>query len=263
MKISVLMENTPFEDGFLFEHGLSFFIETERHRVLFDTGQSDGFIANALRLGIDLSAVDIAVLSHGHYDHGGGLQAFLALNSKAPVFVSQYAFDGFYAGEGRYIGLDPDLKGHPRLVPVGESLMLDDELELFACNARARPYVMDSYGLSILRDNALLPDDFRHEQYLLIKEQGKRVLISGCSHKGILNIMSWLEPDILIGGFHFMKVDPEGPDRKVLDEAAQIMLLHDAAYHTCHCTGLPQYEYLKQRMGDRLNYLAAGQQITV
>lgn len=75
--------------------------------------------------------------------------------------------------------------------------------------------------------------------------------------------MSWLEPDILIGGFHFMKVDPAGPDRKVLDEAAQVLLGHDAAYYTCHCTGLPQYEYLKQSMEDRLNYLAAGQQITV
>ena len=263
MKISMLMENTPFEDNFLFEHGLSIFIETERHHVLFDTGQSDHFAVNAQRLGIDLASVDIAVLSHGHYDHGCGLRAFLALNSKAPVFVSQYAFDRFYAGEERYIGLDPDLEGHPRLVPVGDGRALDEELSLFSCNERARPYFMDSYGLNVLRDGAAMPDDFRHEQYLLIKEQGKRVLISGCSHKGILNIMSWLEPDILIGGFHFMKVDQAGPDSKVLDETAQVLLGYDAAYYTCHCTGLPQSEYLKQRMGDRLNYLAAGQQITI
>ncbi len=263
MKISMLMENTPFEDGCLFEHGLSLFIETQRHRVLFDTGQSGSFAVNALRMGIDLAAVDIAVLSHGHYDHGGGLEAFLAYNNKAPVYVSQYAFDRCYADEARYIGLDPRLAGHPRLVSVGERLALDDELNLFACNECARPYVMDSYGLSILRDGTLIPDDFRHEQYLMINEHGKRVLISGCSHKGILNIMNWLEPDILIGGFHFMKVDPAGPDRKVLDEAAQVLLLHKATYYTCHCTGLPQYEYLKERMGDRLNYLAAGRKITI
>ena len=70
MKISMLMENTPFSGGFLSEHGLSIHIETEQHRILFDMGQSDGFIANAEKMGIDLAAVDVAVLSHGHYDHG-------------------------------------------------------------------------------------------------------------------------------------------------------------------------------------------------
>ena len=261
MKISMLMENTPFADGFQFEHGLSIHIETESHRILFDMGQSDGFIANAKRLGIDLVAVDVAVLSHGHYDHGGGLEAFLAVNSKALVYVSQYAFDSCFSGTERYIGLKPELNGHPRFRFVKEQLTLNDELELFACNERARPFVMDSYGLNTLRNNALIPDDFRHEQYLLIQERGKSVLISGCSHKGILNIMSWFAPDVLIGGFHFMKVDPSSPEHTVLDEASQALAQADTQYYTCHCTGLAQYEYLKARMGDQLQYLAAGQQI--
>ena len=263
MIITTLMENTAIEDGFLFEHGLSLHIQTREHRVLFDTGQSNGFIANAGRLGIDLAAVDMAVLSHGHYDHGGGLMGFLALNDHAPVYVSRYAFDGFYAGEERYIGLEPALKANPRLVPVGDSLEIGDGLTLFSCNERPRPYVMDSYGLNVLRGDALMPDDFRHEQYLLIQEEGMRVLISGCSHKGILNIMSWLKPDVLIGGFHFMKVDPAGSEREVLDEAARVLLEYNAAYYTCHCTGLPQYEYLKQLMGNQLGHLAAGQQIVL
>ena len=185
----MLMENTPFAEGFRSEHGLSIHIETERHRILFDMGQSDGFIANAEKLGIDLAAVDIAVLSHGHYDHGGGLGAFLAVNRQAPVYVSQYAFDPCFSGAERFIGLTPELSGHPRLRFVKEQLALNDGLELLACNERARPFRMDSYGLNTLRHNALIPDDFRHEQYLLIREQDKRVLISGCSHKGILNIM--------------------------------------------------------------------------
>lgn len=263
MKISMLMENTPFAEGFQFEHGLSLHIETESHRILFDMGQSDGFIANAKRLGIDLAVVDVAVLSHGHYDHGGGLEAFLAVNSKALVYVSQYAFDSCFSGTERYIGLKPELNGHPRLRFVKEQLTLNDELELFAFNERARPFVMDSYGLNTLRNKALIPDDFRHEQYLLIREQGRRVLISGCSHKGILNIMSWFAPDVLIGGFHFMKVDPSSPEHTVLDEAAQALAQADTQYYTCHCTGLAQYEYLKARMGDQLQYLAAGQQIII
>ena len=60
-----------------------------------------------------------------------------------------------------------------------------------------------------------------------------------------------------------MKVDPAGSEREVLDEAAQVLLEHNAVYYTCHCTGLPQYEYLKQLMGNRLRYLAAGQQIVL
>ena len=263
MRISMLMENTPFTDGFRSEHGLSIHIETQRHRILFDMGQTDGFLANARQFGIDLAAVDVAVLSHGHYDHGGGLEAFLAVNHQAPVYVSQYAFDRCFSGTEHDIGLQQELCGHPRLRLAGERLHLDEELELFACNECARPYVMDSYGLNTLRDTVLMPDDFRHEQYLLIREHGKRVLISGCSHKGILNIESWFAPDVLIGGFHFMKVDPADAQHTVLDEAAQVLAQTDTQFYTCHCTGLAQYEYLKARMGDQLRYLAAGQQITI
>lgn len=263
MKISMLMENTPSAEGFLSEHGLSIHIETRGHRILFDMGQTSGFAANAKRLGIDLAAVDVAVLSHGHYDHGGGLETFLTLNGTAPVYVSQYAFDPCFSGDGHAIGLKPELSGHPRLRYVGEQLTLDEELAIYACNERARPFVMGSYGLTTLRDGVLMPDDFRHEQYLLIREQGKRVLISGCSHKGVLNISRWFAPDVLIGGFHFMKVDPAGPDHAVLDQAAQALMQADTRFATCHCTGLAQYAYLKARMGDKLCYLSAGQQITL
>ena len=261
MKISMLMENTAFADGFVTEHGLSLYIETEKHRILFDMGQSNGFVTNAARFGIDLATVDVAVLSHGHYDHGGGLEAFLAVNQHAPVYVSQYAFDQCCTDPERYIGINVELAQNPRLRFVGEHMTIDEQLELFACNACPRPFVMDSYGLYVVRDDQLIPDHFRHEQYLLIHEQGKRILISGCSHKGILNIMNWFEPDGLIGGFHFMKIDPTGSEQTVLDDAVQGLQKYCTQYYTCHCTGLPQYEYLQTRMGDQLRYLAAGQQI--
>ena len=263
MKISMLMENTPFAEGFAFEHGLSIHIEIEHHAILFDMGQSDGFLINAERLGIDLGAVDVAVLSHGHYDHGGGLKAFLSTNTKATVYLSRYAFDRHLSGGERDIGLDPALAGHARLCSVGEQLVLDDTLALYACNECPRPFFMDSYGLYTLHDHALIPDDFRHEQYMMIQEHGKRVLISGCSHKGILNIMRWFKPDVLIGGFHFMKVDPEKEERFVLDEAVQGLLEYDTQYYTCHCTGIAQYQYMCKRMGDRVAYLSAGQQIVI
>ena len=105
-------------------------------------------------------------------------------------------------------------------------------------------------------------DDFLHEQYLLIEEEGKRILISGCSHKGIFNIAEWFKPDVLIGGFHFMKLDPDAEeDAGFLNKAAEILLRYDTTYYTCHCTGEMQYAFLKEKMGDRLQYAATGLQI--
>ena len=107
-----------------------------------------------------------------------------------------------------------------------------------------------------------MQDEFLHEHYLMIEENGKRILISGCSHKGILNIMSWLQPDVLIGGFHFMKLDPVN-DRSALKNAAETLMNHPAEYYTCHCTGAEQYEILKEWMGNRLCYLSGGDHLTI
>jgi len=257
------MENTPYVEGFLSEHGLSLYIETGSKRILFDMGQSDGFVMNAGRLHIDLAKVDLAVLSHGHYDHGGGLPYFLTQNDHAPVYVSRFAFEPHFAGEDRDIGLDPKLAENPRIIPVRDRLSLGEGLELCSCNDLPRPYVMDSYGLNAKHDGTLAPDTFLHEQYLIVREGGKTVVFSGCSHKGILNIMHWLKPDVLIGGFHFMKIDPAGPDTSVLDEAAQVLTQYDTLYYTCHCTGIAQYDYLKRKMGKQLHYLSAGQELTL
>lgn len=259
MRIYALMENTPYRCGFAAEHGLSLYIETERHTILFDTGQSEAFAQNAQALGLDLNRVDLAVLSHGHYDHGGGLRRFLACNDHAPVYVSDRAFGVYYRGMERYIGIDPTLDGNDRLLRVTGTLDIDDTLTLCTCNDRVRRYPTDDAGLREKRDGAFVPDAFLHEQYLIIRENGRRIVISGCSHKGVLNIMDWLHPDVLVGGFHFMKqvVTPDG--NAVLDEAARVLSGYDTDYYTCHCTGEQQYAYLKARMGERLHYLASGQ----
>ena len=116
MKITSLVENTCSNGNYDVEHGLSLYIETEDKKILFDMGQTDLFVKNANIMGVDLSDVDVAVLSHGHYDHGGGLGKFLEINQKAPVYLSRYAFGKYYNGSSKYIGLDMDLNENPRLV---------------------------------------------------------------------------------------------------------------------------------------------------
>ena len=263
MKIQVLLENTTLCEDLQAEHGLSIYIETNKHKILFDMGQTAAFAENAKKLGIDLAQVNIAVLSHGHYDHGGGLEHFLEINQKAPVYLNRNAFMPHYNGTEKYIGLDKKLKQKERLVFTEDTLEIDEELTLFSCNQKMRPLTFGSFGLSMVENGKLLPDDFRHEQYLLIREGKKKVLLSGCSHKGILNIMSWFEPDVLIGGFHFVKLNPMGEGGKELVKAAEILKEYSTRYYTGHCTGVEQYQFLKEILGEQLEYLVTGAEFVI
>ena len=180
MKITALLENTS-ACGLPVEHGLSLFVETDACRFLFDMGQTDLFARNAEALGIDLNTADFAVLSHGHYDHGGGLSTFLKLNDHAPVYMSCHAFEPHYNGTEKYIGLEPSLQASGRIVYVDEEKEIAPGLTLY--NRPDAVKVMDfgSCGLNVVQDGVMQPEDFRHEQYLLAEENGKRILFSGCS----------------------------------------------------------------------------------
>lgn len=265
MKITSLMENTSQNPDILFEHGLSLYIEADGKKILFDSGQSSNFIKNAKTLGIDLRAVDIAILSHGHYDHGGGLLAFLEINQKAPIYIREEAALRYYNSIRQAdIGLDKRLLENNRLHFTNDVEKLSENMVLYSCNEKERPYPSPAYGLCKELDGKFVPDDFLHEQYLEINEGDKRVLISGCSHKGILNIAHWFKPDVLVGGFHLMKLDPETEDgARALRETAEALLSYPTKYFTCHCTGEAQFKFLKTYMENHLDYLSSGQSIVI
>lgn len=263
MKIKTLIENTACRPGLRTEAGLSMYLETERHKILFDTGMTGDFVDNARELGVDLEQVDLVVISHGHDDHGGGLKRFLEINHTAPVYINAHAFRPFYARQTKDLSLDKELAHHPQVVITGDSLAIDEGVELFTCNGMERKHKMGHFGLSTLSHGAHIPDDFRHEQYLLLTEGGKRVLLSGCSHKGILNLMEWVPCDVLLGGFHFMRMAVEGPEREELEQAGRRLKQYPTTYYTCHCTGLEQYGVLKQVMGEQLQYAAGGSEIEI
>ena len=257
MKLTVLMENTTCRDDLVCEHGLSLYIEANGQRILFDAGQTAAFADNAEKLGIDLRQVDVFILSHGHYDHGGGIKRFLEINEHAKVYVSRHAFGDYYNAEERFIGLDWTLLNEDRIVFTGDHHTLSDTLSLHACEKFPQPYFTSPYGMQVKRKGTFEADDFRHEQYLLIREGERRIILSGCSHKGALNIKTWFAPDVFIGGFHLMKLDPEQEATR-LKFTAMELLKKDTVYYTGHCTGEKQFAALKEHMGERLIALTTG-----
>ena len=254
MKLWVLTENTA-ACGFGAEHGLSLYLEVNGRRILFDMGQSLLFAENAEKLRVDLAAVDTAVLSHGHYDHGGGIEAFFQRNNSAKLFINHHAFEAHYNGSGKYIGLDPVLRSNPRLVFTEDTYSLGDGLSLHSCNECLRTWEIAPRGLAMEQGGSLQPEDFRHEQYLLVEETGKRILITGCSHKGIVNLAKQFRPHVLVGGFHLKDVAADSPE---IDAVAQALLEQETVYYTGHCTGEAQFARLKALMGERLHGISSG-----
>lgn len=274
MIIKTLVENISEKPELGAEHGLCLYIETKRHKILFDTGASKIFAENALKMGVDLAAVDIVILSHGHYDHGGGIRTFLTLNQTAKIYMQQNAFQNHFShsifSQQKYIGLDQGLLPNSRFVFVENGLIIDEELELFSKIAGNRFSPSGNQDLYMEMNGQLQQDDFSHEQNLIISENGKTLLVAGCAHRGIVNIVDQFKqerkkmPDVVIGGFHLYngaaKTD-EAP--AIVDGIGQALAETKVQYFTGHCTGMKSYEQLKVILGDKLGYISTGSQISL
>lgn len=274
MFLTVLAEDTSSGGPLKSEHGLSLFIEANGRRLLFDTGAGGVFAENAEKLDIRLSGVDFAVISHGHYDHGGGLKTFLDLNARAPVYYRNGAFEKHFGsrpgGAVRDIGLDAALLSDSRLTPTGSRYVPAPGFELFSDVGAS--YSVPSGNRTLFREEsgALVPDVFAHEQNLLIDESGKIFLIAGCAHRGILNILDRAKalrgryPDAVIGGFHLHNptTKQREPD-EVLDAVAAALTRTKAKFYTCHCTGPEPYARLKEQMGGQIGYLSTGDRLAL
>lgn len=269
MIIKVLVENTSSVPELGCEHGLSLYIETQRHKLLFDTGASALFVQNAAKLDVDLAAVDTVILSHGHYDHGGGLKAFLEVNGNAKIYLNGAAFGAHYAkranGETAYIGLDLSLLPRERFV-FADHLEIDGELELFSGVEAGGEFVsVANQGLLMWSGSSLVADDFAHEQNLILRECGKTLLLSGCAHAGIVNIIHRFHeltgrmPDCVVGGFHLVRGSAGISETSSFIHALGHRLAGtQAMFYTCHCTGVSPYNLLKEVMGDSIQYLSTG-----
>ena len=277
MRIINLVENTEGASGCGVEHGLCFYIETEKHKLLMDTGQTGLLLENAEKLGIDLTQVDTVVLSHGHYDHGGGILPFAKINPTAKIYVPEAAFGEYYsmnkAGEPHYIGLAKEIQELPQVVTVStkeEIYRIDDELSLFSGIGSEHAIPSTNQRLKKKTEDGFVQDDFAHEQCLVISEGVKKVLLSGCAHHGILNIMDRYcelfgeEPDFVISGFHMMKKhNYSDEDINMIIDTALALRQYKTVFYTGHCTGVEPYNAMKKLMGNQLHYVHSGDEIRI
>lgn len=274
MRITVLSENTSVSEDFGHEHGLSMLVETRSRKILFDTGASGLFAENAAKMGIDLKAADTAVISHGHYDHGGGLKTFLEINAKAPVYLREDAFEPHYSnrpgGVKANIGLDRSLLPNDRFVFCGNSFRIDDDLEVFSGVEQLRFTPSGNRDLFAKDGDEYIPDDFAHEQNLAVYEDGKSTLIAGCAHNGIVNILDAYAarkgsfPDYCISGFHlYNPAAKQDEDPELVDRIGEVLKKTGTRFYTCHCTGLASYNRLKTILGDQIDYIGTGRQIEI
>lgn len=271
MHIVNLVENTPGAPGCMTAHGLSLWVETCRHRLLMDFGPSDAAVRNAGILGIDLSTAEMAFLSHGHYDHSDGLSSFASVNATAPVYLRPEAVGSYYSGSAEmgtlhYIGMNPSLAAFSRFnFQEAGYWKLDEELSVFSGVSGRRHWPESNLRLSVQTGERLEQDSFAHEQYLVIKEESSAVLLSGCAHNGILNILDRFRelyggcPTHVISGFHMMKSAPyTDKEKETIRSIARELCSLPCLFYTCHCTGPEAYDMMKEIMGDQLRYFPTG-----
>lgn len=271
MKIITLLENTACREDVATGHGLSQYIETADHKILFDMGPGDSFADNAEKLGVDLAAVDIAVLSHGHNDHSGGLRKFFALNDRAKVYVHPAAFGSYWAvetdGTGKFLGLEDGLREEfaDRFVEVSGVTVIDDTLTLFDTVGSAFPAVDTSARLKEKTPEGYTPDRFLHEHNLILREGDKAVVFGGCAHRGTVNIRDAAEailgrePDALVSGFHLFNLTEGNEQGDALIRAtAEELNRGGAVCYTGHCTGDHAYALMKEIMGAQLEKISTG-----
>lgn len=265
MKITTLIENMPDEGGKLaFEHGFSVFVEFDGKKILFDTGQSGAFVNNAKKLGIRLSEADFVVLSHGHYDHTGGVPALLKeLRKKIPCYIGKEFF------EPKYKLLEDDTykyNGNPfpqellemeespvELVRVEEDVTwLTEHIVLFKNFARVSGFEEVNPKFFLKEEGGYVQDYFVDEVALgLLTEQGL-VLVAGCSHVGIVNILEhvkrvWKVPVVaVLGGTHLVEA---GEER--LRKTVEAFKAHGVTIvAVSHCTGEVGMELLRREFPD-------------
>lgn len=265
-----LVENKTEHSGMLAEHGLSIYIEADGKKILFDAGATDIVVHNAKVMGVELKDVDLAVVSHGHYDHTGGFPAFCALNDKAKIYLHKNGFRDSYGFRG----------GKPEDETSG-IIWTDEQKEALAsritftdgpvditeniCITGTVPY---TEGTNITEnfyykdeEGQWQKDDMSHEQCLVVRQPEGLYIFSGCSHRGVISALeagkSMFPGErvaVLVAGMHLYSASAE--DRKYVVD--QLVAEGLDKVMPVHCTGIKAICDLKTKLGDACIVATAG-----
>lgn len=269
MKIITLVENTKKDKKLKAQHGLSFYIEYGDQKILFDVGPSRAYIDNAQKLGIDLSAVETIIISHGHSDHAKGLKYISSVNTKAKIYLSEKSLESHWLNLLLFnVDVGIDLKWLQNLKE--RTIFVKEKQELFS-NAFILPIIPTYKNLAenLRKGDTKEIDDFNHEMMFVIEQEDGLVVFTGCSHNGIvamseLALKEFIDKKIiaLIGGFHFIKLPIINNLSKSREEvrciAQKLKEMPIERIYSCHCTGRKGNVYLEEILGGRIEVLFTG-----
>ena len=264
-KITVIVDNikNEFAEG---EWGLCLFVEYGEKKILVDAGSSKLFLENMKKLGKDVKDVDLGVLSHAHYDHANGIPAFFENNEKASFYIRETTSNDLYHKKfifRYYIGIPKHmLRDHAgRIVICSGDYKIDEGIYLIPHKTAGLDEIGKRESMYRRTKKGLVPDDFSHEQSLVLDTDKGLVIINSCSHGGAANIINEIKetfPDkhihAIIGGFHLFNKSEE----EIREVAKRIK--DTGIDHVCtgHCTKNRAFGILKEELGDKIDMMKVG-----
>lgn len=268
--VTIIVDNKS-DNGMQGEWGLSILIQYADKKILLDAGSSKLFLENMKKLGIDVTDIDYAVLSHAHYDHANGLPTFLNINDKAKLYIQECTANDCYAKKKifrKYIGIPRKMIARytDRIIKVSGDYKITDGVWLIPHKTEGLERIGQRELMYRKTKDGWIPDDFAHEQSLVIDTDKGLVILNSCSHGGAANIINEVKatfPDKnvygLIGGFHlFNKSEAE-----IREVAGKIRDTGIEYICTGHCTKDRAFGILKEELGDKVNQMSVGYRIVI
>lgn len=293
-----LIEDTKKDQDLIEELGLSLLIEINGKKILFDTGASENIIKNSIALGIDISGIDKIIISHAHADHGGGLDAVLQKNKSATVYMHRDSQKHFYGNIcailpvflanfvhpfikkskvfSKYNGLNRELftKYEDRIKFINETTEIDKNVFLITNIQNKYPLTIGNKFLLVEDEGKLNFENFSHELALIVKENDKLIIFSGCCHNGILNMVKTVKdlfPEYaikaIVGGLHLRfqpaKNNIAGSKKDIEHIANELKTMKIDQLYTGHCTGSKAYDILKNVLGNNISHIYTGRSMHI